>query len=212
MDVNSTETVSMSEFGTKLERFGLKNQTRDEQIIYQLIEAVSRSHIKDTAEFFSVADKRGRGFITKEDFRDLFKSAALKIDERELNNFMNQFWRDEHVGIDFEGFLRIFKKYQIKLQDETRQKNMGKYVPITEDTLKLKKQYFDLINQGLRASKKSLRDMFRRVDEDGGREITTDELFTMFKNMKLDITRHQSDQIFSTMDFDNSGTISEPEL
>ncbi len=25
MDVNSTETVSMSEFGTKLERFGLKN-------------------------------------------------------------------------------------------------------------------------------------------------------------------------------------------
>lgn len=110
----------MPEFGAKLERFGVKNQTRDEQIIYQLIEAVSRSNIKDTAEFFSVADKRGRGFITKEDFRDLFKSASLKIDERELNNFMNQFWRDEHVGIDFEGFLRIFKKYQIKLQDETR--------------------------------------------------------------------------------------------
>ena len=89
---------------------------------------------------------------------------------------------------------------------------MGKYVPITEETLKLKKQYFDLINQGLRVSKKSLRDMFRRVDEDGSREINAEELFTMFKLMKLDITRHQSDQIFSTMDFDNSGSISEPEL
>jgi len=27
--------------------------------------------------------------FAKEDFRDLFKSASLKIDERELNNFMN---------------------------------------------------------------------------------------------------------------------------
>lgn len=46
---------------------------------------------------------------------------------------------------------------------------MGKYVPITEETIRLKKQYFDQINQVLRATKKSLRDLFRRVDEDGGR-------------------------------------------
>ena len=75
MDVNSSDNVSMAEFGAKLERFGLKLHTREEHIIYQLIEAVSRSQIKDTAEFFQIADKRGRGFITKEDFRDLFKSA-----------------------------------------------------------------------------------------------------------------------------------------
>lgn len=34
MDVNSSENVSMAEFGAKLERFGLKLHTREEHIIY----------------------------------------------------------------------------------------------------------------------------------------------------------------------------------
>jgi hypothetical protein len=57
---------------------------------------------------------------------------------------------------------------------------MGKYVPISEETLRLKKHYFDLIKTGLLQSKKSLRDVFRKADEDGGREVSRDELFTMF--------------------------------
>lgn len=39
-----------------------------------------------------------------------------------------------------------------------------------------------------------------------------DELFAMFKNMRLQMTKEQSDQIFSSIDFDNSGRISMPEI
>jgi Ca2+-binding EF-hand superfamily protein len=89
---------------------------------------------------------------------------------------------------------------------------MGKFVPITEETLRLKKHYFDEINIALRKAKKSFRDLYRHADEDGCRDLNREELFTMFKKMSLSLTRDQSDQIFSTMDFDNNGTISEPEL
>lgn len=89
---------------------------------------------------------------------------------------------------------------------------MGKFKPITEETLRLKKHYFDEIGVALRKAKKTFRDLFRHADEDGCRDLNREELYTMFKKMSLDLTKEQSDQIFSTMDFDGNGTISEPEL
>lgn len=154
----------MREFTVKLERYGLKYHSKEEHIIYQLIEAVQRSPLKDLSEFFQVIDKTGRGYITREDFHEMFISTKLKIDDEELQHFINQFWKDDKAGIDYEGFLRIFKKYQIKIQDEARRKNVGKYTPITEQTLKLKKHYFDEINKALKATRTTFRDLFRKID------------------------------------------------
>ena len=94
----------------------------------------------------------------------MFISTKLKIDDEELQHFINQFWKDDKAGIDYEGFLRIFKKYQIKIQDEGRRKNVGKFTPITEQTLKLKKHYFDEINKALKATRTTFRDLFRKID------------------------------------------------
>lgn len=142
----------------------------------------------------------------------MFISTKLKIDGEELTHFMNQFWKDDKAGIDYEGFLRIFKKYQIKLQDEAKRQNIGKYVPITEKTLQLKKHYFDEIHRACISSRTTLRELFRKIDEDRCGDLDAKELYTMFKKMNLEITKEQSDQILSSMDFDNSGSISEPEL
>ena len=57
-----------------------------------------------------------------------------------------------------------------------------------------------------------MRDLFRKIDEDHCGHLDTNELFEAFKKMNLSITKEQCDQIFSSMDFDNSGSISEPEL
>ena len=112
--------------------------------MYQLVDAVQRSG-QSISDFFQLVDTRGRGFITREDFADVFTSTKLKIDAADLKRFMDQFWKDDKAGIDYEGFLRIFKKFQIKAQDEVRRANAGKFVPITEDTLRLKKHYYDEI-------------------------------------------------------------------
>ena len=124
--------------------------------------------------------------MTRDDFKDMLIDADLKIDEDQLNQFMDKFWKDEKAAIDYKGFLRIFKKYQVQLANEERQKNAGKYVPITEATLKYKKDVFDRMDECLREQNVSLRDFFRKkvdVDRDGC--ITSNELMTMFKKMQL---------------------------
>ena len=59
---------------------------------------------------------------------------------------------------------------------------------------------------------KNIKDIFRKIDNDGSKTINKNEFFAMFKTMGIELTKDQSDQIFGTIDFDNTGTLSEPEL
>ena len=73
------------------------------------------------AGLFEMIDKHGRGYISKEDFKDIFNNLGeLKLNESELNSFLDNFWRDKTAGIDYKGFLRIFAKYEIKVQNEQK--------------------------------------------------------------------------------------------
>lgn len=156
--------------------------------MYQLVEAVSRSG-QNISDFFSLIDSRGRGYITREDFADLFASTKLKIDAADLKRFMDQFWKDDKAGIDYEGFLRIFKRFQVRAEDDARKSKAGRYVPVTEAALRLKKHYFDEIKVVLLRERKSVADWFRRINEDRNNSTTSEELFKMFRDMKLSITQ-----------------------
>ena len=59
---------------------------------------------------------------------------------------------------------------------------------------------------------RTLRDLFRAVDDDHSFQIDVNELFDAFKAMKMDITQKETEQIFFSVDFDGSGTISMPEF
>jgi Ca2+-binding EF-hand superfamily protein len=65
----------------KLARHGVRSRTTEEQIIYLIIEALKRSRIKSMSDAFEVIDKEGRGTISRDDFRDIFKSLNVKIAE-----------------------------------------------------------------------------------------------------------------------------------
>ena len=111
LDADKGGTVDYREFARKLERYGVRNRTKEEIIIYQIIEAVNRSNVKSMSNLFELIDKNGRGIISREDFRDIFQSLNLNLDKKELEKFIDNFWKDKEVGIDYQGFLRIFSKY-----------------------------------------------------------------------------------------------------
>ena len=46
-------------------------------------------------------DKLGTGTITRQDFRDVFDRLPIKINSKELEKFMDSFWRDKDAGIDY---------------------------------------------------------------------------------------------------------------
>jgi len=97
------------------------------------------------SDFFEMVDKHNRGYISREDFKDVFTNiGGLKLNESELNSFIDNFWRDKTAGIDYKGFLRIFAKYEIKVQDEAKAKKGDQTrALVKDDTIRTKKSIFD---------------------------------------------------------------------
>ena len=129
----------------KLARHGIKSRTAEEQILYLLIESLKRANIKSMAEAFELFDKERRGSLSREDFRDIFKSMKLRLDEAEVDKFIEHFWRDQKAGIDYEAFLRIFQRYQLRLEeDESRhRKGANPVLRIPDEVIRLKKRIFE---------------------------------------------------------------------
>ena len=114
--------MDYKEFVRKLEQYGVRNLGRNENILYQLAKAMQRQNI-EMSNFFEMIDKHGRGYITREDFKDMFdnlRDSLPNLNESELDAFIDNFWRDKSAGIDYKGFLRIFKKYEIMVKKENK--------------------------------------------------------------------------------------------
>jgi len=66
-----------------------------------IIEALKRSRINGFSEAFELIDKEGTGSISRDDFRDIFKSLNVKIDTNDIEKFIDHFWKDKTAGIDY---------------------------------------------------------------------------------------------------------------
>ena len=167
------------------------------------------------SSFFEMIDKHERGYISREDFKDVFinlRDALPNLNEKELDSFIENFWKDKTAGIDYKGFLRIFKKYEIKVQQESNAKGTKSRMMVKDDTVRVKKEIFDQIKQAMDQTGNQIRDLFKLVDNDGNCELDVDELFSMMTQMRLNVSRAQTQQIFDSIDFDGGGTISLPEF
>jgi len=211
LDSSGDGLISYKEFVHKLSRHGIRSRTTEEQIIYLVIEALKRSKIKNMSEAFALIDKEGRGFISQDDFKDIFRGLSLKIDQDDLDKFIDQFWKDKTAGIDYQQFLRIFKRYQMKLEGDGDERE-HKYVKIPEEIIRLKKDIYMTISKALQQTGKSLKGIFAKVDSDQSDEIDLIEFKSMFEKMKLKLTHLQAEQIFNSIDFDYSGCVSFPEF
>ena len=146
------------------------------------------------SNFFELIDKHNRGYISRDDFKDMFQNMGdLRLNEHELNSFIDNFWRDKTAGVDYKDFLRIFSKYEIMVQDENtygaggRTQKNAQRSSVSDDTIRHKKRIFDEIKGALDESEKTIHDLFRAVDQDESHEIESPELFNAFKMMKINI-------------------------
>ena len=102
LDMSGDGYVSYKEFVHKLSRHGIRSRTPEEEIIFLIIEGLNKIKITNLSEAFRLIDKEENGFISKDDFKDLFKSMVQKrIDPNDLDRFIDQFWKDKSAGIDY---------------------------------------------------------------------------------------------------------------
>jgi Ca2+-binding EF-hand superfamily protein len=179
VDVDSDGYIRYREFVRKLSRHGVKSRTSEEQIIYLIVESLRRTGIKSLAKAFELFDKERRGSLSREDFKDVFKNMKLKIEEGDVDKFIDHFWKDKKAGIDYQEFLRIFSRYQIKL-DENENKRKVAYDRIPDDVLRLKKRIYVEMNKAFTSTGKSLKNLFDRVDIDNSNQIEFEEFKGMF--------------------------------
>lgn len=92
---------------------------------------------------------------------------------------MDNFWKDKDAGIDYQGFLRIFGRYQVRMNKE-QNANAGPKVS-TDETIRKKKNVYDQINRALSETGRTLPELFRKVDTDQNRNISSEELLKMLK-------------------------------
>jgi Ca2+-binding EF-hand superfamily protein len=73
----------------------------------------------------------------------------LRIDDNDVEKFIDHFWKDKKAGIDYQEFLRIFSRYQVKLDQDERQGKQG-YDRIPDEVLRLKKKIFTEMDKAFR--------------------------------------------------------------
>ena len=122
MDVDSDGSVNYKEFTRKLDRHGVRSRSSEEQIIFLIIEGLKKSKINSLSDAFEIIDKENKASISREDFKDLFKNLNLKVAEAEIDKFIDHFWKDKVGGIDYPEFMRIFNRYQVRLENEIGKK------------------------------------------------------------------------------------------
>ena len=71
IDQDGSGDIDYREFVRKLERYGLRNIGKQENIMYQLAKVMKKKDIK-LVQFFDMFDRHERGYITREDFKDVF--------------------------------------------------------------------------------------------------------------------------------------------
>jgi Ca2+-binding EF-hand superfamily protein len=109
------------------------------------------------------------------------------MDKSELDKFMDNFWKDKEAGIDYKGFLRIFEKYQLRM-DREKQASSGPKV-ISEESVRIKKQIFSDLNQALKQHDKTLNQLFRKIDSDNSTSISINEFSQLFSEMKVNVAQ-----------------------
>lgn len=75
------------------------------------MESLRRTGVRSLSKAFELFDKERRGSLSRDDFKDVFKNMKLRIEENDIEKFIDHFWKDKKAGIDYHEFLRIFSRY-----------------------------------------------------------------------------------------------------
>ena len=207
IDADMDGRIDFREFWRKWGRFGVKSRSREDEIVY-IIDDTLKKHDLDLATMFDVMDKRGKGVITKEDFKDTLWNSRIKIDKKDLENFTDLFWKNREEGINYRDFIRVYNKFKVRFDEEqeTQDKIRGK-IEVTEEMIERQKWIFDKLSSIFTKNKISLKEAFDKIDDSPDKKITRIELRRLFDHMGVTIKEVELEALFRQMDFDNSGAI-----
>ena len=131
-DKDSDGTISSDEFGAVMQALGLSPTKEELEILLDSVDTdrngvidfgefvdVMRGHLwqaegaptaeDELKEAFSVFDKDGNGFISKDELRAALLNLGERLDEEELEAMMRAADKDGNGEIDYEEFITMMR-------------------------------------------------------------------------------------------------------
>lgn len=160
-------------------------RSKEDQIVYVIDEALKR-HKLDLDRLFEIMDKNGKGVITRHDFKDTVKNSRVRVDDRDLERFLNLFWKGREEGINYRDFVRIYNKFKVRFDEEDEEYHgKGKKVKITDDMIERWKFIFDSLDKIFKRNDITLKEAFAKIDSSGDKKISRIELRQLFDTMNV---------------------------
>lgn len=141
-----------------------------------------------------------------------------EINDDDIENFINHFYKEETGDINLQSFLRIFNRYEDKMNAEEQGEQQADVMQkrkrpiIAKATLERKKAIWEEVNKVLREYNGNLRQIFNKIDTDRSNAVDLPEFRKMFELMDVKLHDSQTLDIFKSIDIDNSGAIDWAEL
>lgn len=207
IDPDESGSIDYREFCRKCGRHGVMMRSKEDQIVYVIDEALKK-HKLDLDRLFEIMDKNGKGVITRHDFKDTIKNSRVGVDERDLERFLNLFWKGREEGINYRDFVRIYNKFKVRFDEEDEEYHgKGKKIKITDEMIERWKFIFDSLDKIFKRNDITLRQAFEKIDSSGDKKISRIELRQLFDTMNVTCTDNELEMMFSKMDFDESGEV-----
>ena len=127
----------------------------------------SKQKLAEMREIFNFFDKNKSGAIATKEIGNLYRSLGLAPTDAEINDIIDELDLDHSGTIEFNEFVKIFEKYQIK--------------PIAEDQLIRAFNLFDKDRNGLIST-----DELMNIMEIAGERFTREDADMIMKEFDLD--------------------------
>ena len=164
LDTDLSGEIDYREFARKLEKFGVQAMSIEENLLFTLAKQIPKFNI-NLDKFFELVDQQQTGFISKEDFMNIFEVCKIKVSSEEIDAFMKYFWNSNEVGVDYRQFFKVLTKYEMILRSKnTDFRNVN--MVLDEAVIRKKKEIYDQIEEAS-IGEFTLEDMFKAIDKDG---------------------------------------------
>ena len=102
-------TIELKEFLKKLRRFGVKMRGTEEDLVYQIYDAIKKANLT-LKQAFEIFDRNKDNLISRNDMKDTFDAMNFGVSAQNVNEFFNLADIDGDGTISCDEFTRLFEK------------------------------------------------------------------------------------------------------
>ncbi|CAK70758.1 unnamed protein product (macronuclear) [Paramecium tetraurelia] len=175
VDLDGTGQIEYQEFIRKLKRSGINLRKPEDQLLYQLYNAIKESGY-DLRSAFQAFDTNCDNVISKADMKEALLQMNIKHDQKAIDYIFRMADTSGDNQINYEEFYVLFDEIV-----KSELINQGKSIQLSLD---IKYQIMCKLDQSIKDQRLTLLDVFNMIDRDGDQTITFNGILSFVQRIR----------------------------